>query len=235
MAHAVGSGEGTQPDSHEMVPSGHWWRVVGALRRLLTPLGVERVLVGGPERDCRSGRSGRMRAEGWEGALQKEKRHGRTPDPVAPSQGDSAPPPGFGLETFLVALAGKRCRGGGQGLLNPTAHTPMAYRKFPPEAEPPRPRGWPLGDLDGGSGWSDSARKTQEDGGGKKIQQRWACAGTCIQGLRGAEARQGQAVVRGGGRGRGGLLRFRFGKTRGLDSRGPRVEGGKDRLNCPRF
>ena len=28
-------------------------------------------------------------------------------------------------------------------LLNTIAHTPTAYRKFPPEAEPPRPGGWP--------------------------------------------------------------------------------------------
>lgn len=138
-----------------------------------------------------------------------------------------------------MALAGEWCRGRGQGLLNATAHTPTAYRKFPPEAEPPRPRGWPMGDLDGGSGWSDSARKDQEDGGGKEIQQRRACAGTCIQGLRGAEARQGQDLGRcgaaaGGACSDSGSVRH-LRPQRGLDSRGPRVEGGKDRLNCPRF
>ena len=46
-------------------------------------------------------------------------------------------------------------------LLNTIAHTPTAYRKFPPEAEPPRPGGWPLGDLEVGSAWSDGARKAQ--------------------------------------------------------------------------
>lgn len=46
-------------------------------------------------------------------------------------------------------------------LLNTTAHAPKAYRKFPPEAEPPRPGGWPSGDLEVGSAWSYSARKAQ--------------------------------------------------------------------------
>ena len=87
-------------------------------------------------------------------------------------------------------------------LLNATAHAPMAYRKFPPEAEPPWPGGWPSGDLEVGSAWSYSARKAQEDGGGKEIQQRQACAGMCIQALRGAEAPQRQDL----GWGMGGLL-----------------------------